>query len=110
MSRENPIHQQDQALIERIHAQHLERIGLLGDEAIRFQDASYSVGRQRGAMEANAALLADLTEAAATLRLYEELHRAKGTDESTAKAEVNAALAARFEATIAKFAQPFNPA
>jgi hypothetical protein len=46
-------------------------------------------------------LLADLREAAATLRRYEALHRAKGTDDSTAKAEVNAALASRFEATIA---------
>lgn len=57
MSKEIPIHQQDQALIERIHAQHLERIGALGDEAIQFQDASYAVGRQRGAKEANEALL-----------------------------------------------------
>lgn len=47
-------------------------------------------------------LLADLQEAAAILRRYETLHRAKGTDDSTAKAEVNASLAARFEATIAK--------
>ena len=46
-------------------------------------------------------LLADLREAAATLRRYEVLHRAKGTTDSDAKAEVNAALAARFEATIA---------
>lgn len=59
--------------------------------------------------EANAKLIAaapdllnDLQEAAATLRRYEALHRAKGTEDSTAKAEVNAALAARFEATIAK--------
>jgi hypothetical protein len=47
-------------------------------------------------------LLTDLQAAATTLRRYEELHRAKGTDESTAKAEVNAALASRFESTIAK--------
>ena len=47
-------------------------------------------------------LLADLVEAASTLRRYETLHRAKGTDESTAKAEVNAELASRFESTIAK--------
>lgn len=53
-------------------------------------------------MAASPDLLADLQEAAATLRRYEALHRAKGTDDSTAKAEVNAALAARFEATIAK--------
>ena len=47
-------------------------------------------------------LLADLREAAATLRRYEALHRAKNTEDSLAKAEVNAALAARLEATIAK--------
>lgn len=47
-------------------------------------------------------LLDDLILAAETLRRYETLHRAKNTEESTAKAEVNAALAARFEATIAK--------
>ena len=47
-------------------------------------------------------LLNDLIDAAAQLRAYEILHRAKGTDDSTAKAEVNAALASRFEATIAK--------
>ena len=50
-------------------------------------------------------LLSDLREAAATLRRYEALHRAKGTEDSTAKAEVNAALASRFEATIAKATQ-----
>ncbi|WP_296261891.1 hypothetical protein [Pseudomonas sp. UBA5706] len=58
VSKENPIHQQDQALIEAIHSQHLERIGVLGDEAIKFQDASYAVGRQRGSKEANETLLA----------------------------------------------------
>lgn len=47
-------------------------------------------------------LLDDLEEAAATLRRYETLHRAKNTEESTIKADVNADLAARFEATIAK--------
>lgn len=46
-------------------------------------------------------LLADLTDAAAQLRKYETLHRAKNTPDSLEKAEVNAALAARFEATIA---------
>ena len=46
-------------------------------------------------------LLADLSEAASTLRRYEQLHRAKGTVDSMEKAEVNAALALRFEATIA---------
>lgn len=45
-------------------------------------------------------LLADLQEAATTLRRYESLHRAKGSGESIAKAEVNAELAARFESTI----------
>lgn len=60
-------------------------------------------------MEANAMLMLaapnlfdDLVLAAETLRRYEVLHRAKGTDESTAKAEVNAELASRFESTIAK--------
>lgn len=50
-------------------------------------------------------LLADLIAAAGTLRHYESLHRAKGTAESTEKAEVNARLAARFEQTIAKATQ-----
>ena len=47
-------------------------------------------------------LLADLIVAAAQLRTYETLHRAKNTEESTAKADVNSALAARLEATIAR--------
>ena len=47
-------------------------------------------------------LLADLTAAAAQLRKYETLHRAKNTEDSLRKAEVNAELAARFEQTIAK--------
>ncbi|WP_236237297.1 hypothetical protein [Pseudomonas faucium] len=47
-------------------------------------------------------LLADLSEAAAQLRQYEALHRAKGTEDSLAKAEVNAELASRFEQTIAQ--------
>ncbi|MGF0237574.1 hypothetical protein ACQR3P_01625 [Rhodococcus sp. IEGM1300] len=50
-------------------------------------------------------LLADLQEAAATLRRYEQLHRVKGTAESMEKAEVNARLASRFEQTIANAAQ-----
>jgi len=54
------------------------------------------------ALNAAPDLLADLIDAAAQLRTYEALHRAKGTEDSTAKAEVNAALAARFEATIAR--------
>lgn len=47
-------------------------------------------------------LLADLVTAAGTLRHYEALHRAKNTEDSLKKAEVNAALATRFEQTIAK--------
>lgn len=47
-------------------------------------------------------LLADLEVAAAQLRQYEALHRAKGTEDSLAKAEVNSDLAGRFEATINK--------
>ncbi|OWQ33341.1 MULTISPECIES: hypothetical protein [unclassified Pseudomonas] len=47
-------------------------------------------------------LLADLVEAAAQLRKYETLHRAKATTDSLAKAEVNAELASRFEQTIAQ--------
>lgn len=47
-------------------------------------------------------LLADLEAAAEILRRYEGYHRAKNTEESTAQAEVNAELAERFEATIAK--------
>ncbi|MBZ3663996.1 hypothetical protein [Pseudomonas monteilii] len=42
-------------------------------------------------------LLSDLTDAAAQLRKYETLHRAKGTADSLAKAEANAELASRFE-------------
>lgn len=47
-----------------------------------------------------AALMADLSEAAITLRRYEEAHRVKGTAESLEKAEVNRKLAERFEATV----------
>ena len=47
-------------------------------------------------------LLADLVDAAALLRRYEELHRAKGTEDSNKKADVNAAMASRFERTIAQ--------
>lgn len=47
-------------------------------------------------------LLADLQLAAAQLRKYETLHRAKGAADSLAKAEVNAELASRFEQTIAQ--------
>ena len=72
-------------------------------------DTNRPMGFHDAEMHANAKLIAaapdllvDLMEAAKTLRLYEALHRAKGTDESTAKAEVNAELASRFESTIAK--------
>lgn len=47
-------------------------------------------------------LLADLKVAAAQFRHYEELHRAKGTEDSFKKAEVNNQLATRFEVTIKK--------
>lgn len=52
-------------------------------------------------LKASPLLLADLRVAAETLRRYEVLHRAKNTEDSLAKAEANAALASRFEATIA---------
>lgn len=45
-------------------------------------------------------LVKDLTLAAETLRRYEALHRAKNTEDSLAKAEVNAKLAEQFEATL----------
>lgn len=60
----------------------------------------WDIGREERALSEE--LLADLQEAASTLRRYETLHRAKGTAESTEKAEVNAGLASRFEQTIAK--------
>lgn len=47
-------------------------------------------------------LLTDLRDAAAQLRKYETLHRAKNTADSLEKAEVNAKLASRFEVTITK--------
>jgi hypothetical protein len=74
-----------------------------GHWAKRFWD----IGRAEGA--ARDELRGDLAEAAEILRRYETLHRAKGTDDSTAKAEANAALASRFEATLAKY-PPLNPA
>lgn len=60
----------------------------------------WDIGRAEGELQEE--LVTDLRDAAATFRRYEELHRAKGASESDAKAEVNASLAARFEATIAK--------
>lgn len=47
-------------------------------------------------------LRACITLAAITFRRYEELHRAKGTEESTEKAIVNAAIAGRLEQALAK--------
>lgn len=59
------------------------------------------VRRVEAAMAEQAeALRDDLQEAARTLRRYEELHRAKNTPDSLAKAEANATLAARFERTL----------
>ncbi len=81
---------------------------LHGDQADLFRSTPASrrpAEEDRANLKVSAAapdLLADLREAAATLRRYEALHRAKGTDDSAAKAEVNAALAMRFEVTIAK--------
>lgn len=69
---------------------------------------SYDLERE-GENQANATLFAaaplllnDLIDAAAQLRAYEILHRAKGTADSLGKAKVNADLASRFEQTIAK--------
>lgn len=45
-------------------------------------------------------LLSLLRESAETFRRYEALHRAKGTAESDAKAEANAAIAGKIEAAI----------
>jgi hypothetical protein len=42
-----------------------------------------------------------LTECAEQFRFYETSHRAKNTEESTVKAEVNAALATKIEARLA---------
>ena len=73
----------------------------------RLNETTTGTDREGNARLISAApdLLDDLREAAATLRRYEALHRAKNTEDSTAKAEVNAALASRFEATIAKATQ-----
>ncbi|WP_063912549.1 MULTISPECIES: hypothetical protein [Pseudomonas] len=66
--------------------------------------AELSLGLRRAnakLIAATPAMLADLVDAAAQLRKYETLHRAKGTADSLAKAEANAELASRFERTIA---------
>lgn len=105
MSIENPIHHQDQALIERIHAQHFERIGALGDEAIQFQDASYAVGRQRGAQEANDALLS------VTQRLVQwDLDYPVNCHNGYAGLEALNKIIADAKAAVAKATQPLNPA
>lgn len=105
MSKENPIHHQDQALIERIHARHLERIGALGDEAIQFQDASYAVGRQRGAQEANGALLS------VTQRLVQwDLDYPVNCHNGYAGLEALNKIIADAKAAIAQATQPLNPA
>ena len=88
------------------------------DLAIAVERAALYAASLKKADAENDALREDLRLAAETLRRYEVLHRAKGTDESTAKAEVNAALATRFEETLAAHgitskaegAQPAPPA
>ncbi|MFJ9993360.1 hypothetical protein ACIQSO_21820 [Pseudomonas putida] len=81
-----------------------------GKLSIAVGDGEYFICQVDGGMHqmANAKLIAaaprlldDLIDAAAQLRAYEILHRAKGTDDSLAKADVNADLASRFERTIA---------
>lgn len=47
-------------------------------------------------------LCSALKEAAAQFRYYEAQHRAKNTEDSLKKAEVNNELAARFEAIVAE--------
>ena len=104
VSAENKIHPQDSALIEAIHSQHVQRIERLGDEAIQFQDASYAVGRQRGAQEANEALLA------AAKTVLDGLNAR--IDESFDKGEPTPVFdgIAALHAAIAKATQPLNPA
>ncbi|WP_125922954.1 hypothetical protein [Pseudomonas sp. p106] len=76
---------------------------IVGGEAVHGSSAAVSDWRADAALISTAPdLLADLIEAASTLRRYEALHRAKNTDDSLKKAEVNAELALRFERTIAK--------
>lgn len=74
---------------------------------LQLDDAPVEDYNHRQSMRANLiaqapVILADLKLAAETLRRYEAAHRAKNTEESTAKAEVNASLASRFEETIRK--------
>lgn len=70
---------------------------------------SYDIGSDCAVSLANAQvmaaapeLLSDLKEAAQLLRNYEKLHREKGTEDGTIKADRNRAWAEQFEATIAK--------
>jgi hypothetical protein len=102
VSKENLIHQQDQALIEGIHSQHLERIGVLGDEAIQFQDASYAVGRQRGSKEANEMLLA------LVIRMRSYMDQA-GIDSRPESMNPMEKLASDIDSAIEAF-RPLNPA
>ncbi|MGE8045191.1 hypothetical protein ACQKO6_13380 [Pseudomonas monteilii] len=71
--------------------------GQVAPDAFRLEESRADIAEQD-----RDDLLGDLREAATTLRRYETLHRAKGTPDSLAKAQVNADLASRFEQTIAK--------
>jgi hypothetical protein len=51
-------------------------------------------------MDIHYVMLEDLKVAAGQFRKYEVLHRAKNTEDSLAKAEVNRQLAERLEGTI----------
>lgn len=66
MSAHTPNHPQDQDQIERLHEQFC---GGIYDRAIVLQDASYRLGRERGRLEANAALLEACIEGLELLRL-----------------------------------------
>lgn len=74
-----------------------------GDIVIASYNSLIEQGEANACLMATAPeLLADLEEAAKTLRRYEVLHWAKETNESDAKAKANGDLAARFERTIDK--------
>jgi len=94
-----PFAKESQADIYRAEQQHKQPLIRLSDhEAVR---EALEVRIAELALDA-VGLLDNLIEAAKVLRKYEALHRAKGTADSEAKAEINAELATRFEATIAK--------